>query len=61
MKKTYIKPENTVVSINLETLIAESPGQTQMFNPDKKALVIEGSANMEGRETITSRDAWEEW
>ena len=25
MKKTYIEPKNTVVSINLETLIAESP------------------------------------
>ncbi len=56
MKKTYIEPKNTVVSINLETLIAQSPGY---------GGTTEATNNNLGREVIQQEiqtpDAWEEW
>ena len=56
MKKTYIEPKNTVVCINLETLIAQSPGYG--------GTTTENSGNLSRevvREDIKSQDAWEEW
>ena len=65
MKKTYIKPENTVVSINLETLIAQSPVSGTSGAED---LGVNGGGTGSGgiheassREVIQSPDAWEEW
>jgi len=60
MKKTYIKPENTVVCINVETMIATSPGTDQMFSANK-AVVNEGVVEIEAREVVQTPDAWEEW
>lgn len=53
MKKTYIKPENTVVMIHTESIIAQSD-------------LTEGPGNrgdlVEGREVIQDPDPWEdEW
>ena len=59
MKKTYIEPKNTVVRINLETLIAQSPTGDVLVKPDKDAIT--NSNNFGGREVIKTRDAWEEW
>ena len=59
MKKTYIEPKNTVVSINLETLIAQSPTGDVVAKPG--GTPIEDSGNFGGREVIKSQDAWEEW
>ena len=56
MKKTYIEPKNTVVSINLETLIAESPlygGSTNANSGNLSREVVQ--------ENIDAPDAWEEW
>jgi hypothetical protein len=56
MKKTYIEPKNTVVSINLETLIAQSPGygeQTTVTSGNLAREVVQ--------ENIDAPDAWEEW
>ena len=60
MKKTYIEPKNTVVRINLETLIANSPTGTQDFL-ETPAAKDGDNVIMEGREVIKSQDVWEEW
>ena len=58
MKKIYIEPKNTVVSISLETLIANSPtGDVIKTNDDP----ITNSSNFGGREVIKTQDVWEEW
>ena len=59
MKKTYIEPKNTVVRINMETMIAQSPD-----NPTPQNLP--GGSEEEvftpkAREVIKTPDAWEEW
>ena len=59
MKKTYIEPQNTVVSINLETLIAQSDPQYDPTNPTQ-----ETSGNLAReiiQQEIKTPDAWEEW
>ena len=63
MKKIYIKPQNTVVCINVESMIASSindvsgaAGLGKGGNTDDSGI-IEGF----GRETISAPDAWEEW
>jgi len=56
MKKTYIEPKNTVVSINLETLIAQSPGYGGSTNANSGNLAREVV-----QENIEAPDAWEEW
>jgi len=65
MKKTYIKPENTVVSINLETLIAQSPvsGTSGAEGLGGNGGGTSGSSifDAEARETIQAPDAWGEW
>jgi hypothetical protein len=59
MKKTYIEPKNTVVRINLETLVAASPTGDIVVKPSETP--IEDPNDFGGREVINSRDAWEEW
>ena len=57
MKKTYIKPENTIVLLNTETMIAQSGKMDET-----KEVPHEGDYYTPGaREVISSRDAWEEW
>lgn len=55
MKKTYIKPENTVVRLNTETMIAQSPALTGTYTGGEvlSREVIQ--------QDIKSQDAWEEW
>jgi len=57
MKKTYIKPETTVVALNVcNNLLVESNvtlSETP-YNPST-------SGEIQSREVIQSRDAWEEW
>ena len=56
MKKTYIEPKNTVVRINMETMVATSPGYG--------GTTTENSGNLSRevvREDIEAPDAWEEW
>lgn len=57
MKKLYIKPENTVVRVSLETLIAQSPAPAVLH----KGITIEHESEIGAREVIQPRDAWEEW
>ena len=59
MKKTYIEPKNTVVSINLETLIAQSPTGDVVAKPG--GTPIDNPGNFGGREVIKTPDVWEEW
>lgn len=65
MKKIYVKPENTVVSINLETLIAQSPvsGTSGAEGLGGNGGGTGGSSitDADAREIIQSPDAWEEW
>ena len=57
MKKTYLKPETTVVALNVcNNLLVESNvtlSETP-YNPST-------SGEIQGREVIKSQDAWEEW
>jgi hypothetical protein len=65
MKKTYLKPENTVVSINLETLIAQSPvsgiSGVDGLNYNEGGTDAGGITEGGAREVIQTPDAWEEW
>ena len=56
MKKTYIKPENTVAIIDVEKMIAQSTTEVPQSKTD-----YDGIKQIEAREVIQSRDAWEEW
>lgn len=58
MKKIYIKPENTVVAINVrENLMDASQGTLSTNEEDKITL----PGDFGGREVIKSQDVWEEW
>ena len=59
MKRIYIEPKNTVVRINLETLVAASPTGDIVVKPSETP--IEDPNDFGGREVIRSRGAWEEW
>jgi len=64
MKKTYIKPENTVVKLNLETLIANSPTPPVATDPEQAAdknFDAGGGSNTLAREVINTPNAWDEW
>lgn len=57
MKKTYIKPENTIVLLNTETMIAQSGKMDET-----KEVPHEGDYYTPGaREVIQAPDPWEEW
>ena len=63
MKKTYIEPQNTVVRINLESLVATSPltPQNTSLNPESVDDEIQSSGDVGARDVIRSSGAWEEW
>ena len=47
MKKTYIAPETTINNVTLCTMIATSPGDTQLANPtDPTTQQIENSSDI---------------
>lgn len=58
MKKTYIKPENTVAIIDVEKMIAQSTTEVPQSNTDYNPSI---SGDIQGREVIKSQDVWEEW
>ena len=55
MKKLYIKPEDTVVIIQTERIIAESLGKGDGKNG------FDAAGREVVRQDIKSQDAWEEW
>jgi len=61
MKKIYIKPQNTVAYLNVESMIAGSiHGTNDVLNVNggtAESDIVEGGA----REVISVRDTWEEW
>lgn len=57
MKKTYIEPKNTVVSIETETLIANSSLELGGMQDG----VASAREIIEEEYNISSPDAWEEW
>ena len=57
MKKTYIKPENTVAIIDVEKMIAQS--QTEV--PQGGDYDPSAGLEIQSREVINTPDAWEEW
>lgn len=65
MKKTYIKPENTVIQLSAEQMVCES---TQYFGTSASTTStgvddVTPEAGTQGlaREVIQAPDAWEEW
>lgn len=56
MKKTYIEPQNIVVRIETETLIADSNIQL-----GGKQDGIAGGREVVNDVNLSSPDAWEEW
>lgn len=60
MKKTYIKPANTVIRINTEAMIATSVAGVDGlgFGGDSESEGIDAG---NARETISAPDVWEEW
>ena len=55
MKKTYIEPKNTVVRINMETMVATSPGYGETTNEISGNLAREVI-----QQDIKTPDVWEE-
>ena len=60
MKKTYLKPETTVVALNVrENVLQASTREVKLGG------AYDGSATIEAREVIQENidapDAWEEW
>lgn len=54
MKKTYIKPGNIVVTLNVERMVCTSGEFTE--------TQINSASDIGARETvINTPDAWEEW
>jgi hypothetical protein len=58
MKKIYIKPENTVVAINVRENLMDASQGTLSTNEDDKITLPE---DFGAREVIKTPDAWEEW
>ena len=67
MKKKYINPELTIVTLNLERLIAQSVTQinadsitdfTMGNSTDTEGFVV---TDADAREVVRSHGAWEEW
>ncbi len=57
MKKQYIKPENTVVEINLkETLLQMSEGEGENAGEANSREVV-----ISDETTTIARNAWESW
>ncbi len=62
MKKTYIKPETTVVALNVRDNVLQA-GSPQDYQIDpSSAPSVDTEADLGGREVIiNSPNAWEEW
>ena len=63
MKKTYIKPENTIVVLGIEKIICNSipeRGDSPIGQGGGNGTTDVSGDNLV-REVIQSRDAWEEW
>ena len=58
MKKIYIKPENTVVAINVRENLMDASQGTLSTNEEDKITLPDGFG---GREVIQAPDVWEEW
>jgi len=58
MKKQYIKPENTIVEIQVGTLIAQSPEIPQGVGGNGDNA---GSREVLIQDNIQAPDAWEMW
>jgi hypothetical protein len=68
MKKTYLKPETIVVSLNVRDnvmIIASGGGEKLLGNGAGGTLNLPtepgGDVFVDAREVIQSPDAWEEW
>ena len=64
MKKTYIKPENTVVKFNVEQVICTSIDTVEGGGGVRVGTGGTGSSSIisgEAREVIQVPNAWEEW
>lgn len=66
MKKTYIKPETTVVALNVRDNVLQAGSINEVsglsgFGGNGGSSSAGGVSEAEGREVIQSRDAWEEW
>ena len=57
MKRQYVKPENTVVEIQVESIIAESIPEGGLSNgtTDAREVLISDET------TIIARGAWQSW
>jgi len=53
MKKTYIKPGNIVITLNVERMVCTSGEFTE--------TEITNSSEIGAREVINTPSAWEEW
>lgn len=65
MKKTYIKPENTVVHLNSEQMVCQSAQYSSSSANTTGAgvddVIPEAGTQGLAREVINSGDAWEMW
>lgn len=63
MKKTYIKPETVVVALNIcDNVMINISGDGDNIATDGGGTKdITGPVEVDAREIIQSRDAWEEW
>lgn len=64
MKKTYIKPEITIVVLGIEKIICNSipeRGDSPIDPGDGNGTPDIGGGDNLAREIIQSRDAWEDW
>ena len=64
MKKTYIKPETVVVALNIcdnVMINISGGGGDNIASGGGGTSEITGPVEVDAREVIRSRDAWEEW
>lgn len=56
MKKIYVKPESTVVALNVRSNVLQA--SDPKYDPDQTTTETSGNLS---REVIKTQDAWEEW
>ena len=63
MKKTYIKPETTIVALNVRDNVLQAGSITETNVGLGKGVEWSGDGeyNANSREVIKSQDVWEEW
>ena len=57
MKKTYIKPDTTVVALNVRDNVLQNTSIFDTTNPES----MDDDDSFGAREVIDAPDAWEEW